>query len=393
MKLLLLRTDLACFFLSPLLPWIPCSRSPLGRSFCICPLAGFVWENVRDQKVLSRAGWSWTVELRDWVAGWVGLEPWQAEAGSEASAVAAARPLKKQNRAREWEQSRRKTALEKTASQTENKLREQEATDQNGKPPGRKRKWNQERNDLFSFQLKQSLLLFPFWGVPVWSKVLPELNKSSSFFPEQHDSSINREFWKQREKTLTLKGDNSGETWRAGNNKKGKHLESHQLLNTTLRHAFKDLKACALLLTQQLQIHGLCITHRKLQSRWNPWGWVFGLPSPLLLKNELVIDPWGLRSPEDRRQAALTQFRPLQLELRSNFKDVWICPALLTQNPSIRWRVYRPNDEIVKDCFLPQGIGNFSVCHCMHCIFMNATEFTNNLPLILIFKLDSYGLH
>lgn len=72
--------------------------------------------------------------------GLVGLEPWQAEAGSEASAVAAARPLKKQNRAREWEQSRRKTALKKTASQTENKFREQEATDQNGKPPEWKRK-------------------------------------------------------------------------------------------------------------------------------------------------------------------------------------------------------------------------------------------------------------
>lgn len=44
-------------------------------------------------------------------------------AGSEASAVAAARLLKKQNRAREWEQSRRKTASKKTASQMENKFR------------------------------------------------------------------------------------------------------------------------------------------------------------------------------------------------------------------------------------------------------------------------------
>lgn len=121
----------------------------------------WVWENVWDQKVLSWLeldSWSWGTERQ--LEGWVGLKPWQGESGAEASAVAAARPLKKQNRSREWEQRRRKTTSEKTASQMENKCREQEATDRNGKPPEWKRKWNQERNETFGLKLKQSLLFF-----------------------------------------------------------------------------------------------------------------------------------------------------------------------------------------------------------------------------------------
>lgn len=62
----------------------------------------WVWENVWDQKVLSwseRDSWSWGPERQ--LGGWVGLKPWQAKTGSEASVVAAARPLKKQNRSRE----------------------------------------------------------------------------------------------------------------------------------------------------------------------------------------------------------------------------------------------------------------------------------------------------
>lgn len=144
---------------------------------------GWVWENVWDQKVLSRSeldSWSWGAEQQ--LGGWAGLKPWQAETGSEASVVAAARPLKKQNRSREEEQPRRKTASEKTASQMENKFREQEATDPNGKPPEWKRKWNQERKETFNLKLKQSrlflfiYLFFTFQGVSVDLRWICHLN-------------------------------------------------------------------------------------------------------------------------------------------------------------------------------------------------------------------------
>lgn len=94
----------------------------------------------------------------------------------------------------------------------ETKFREQETPEWNGKPPEWKRKWNQGRNETFTPKLKQPAFL-PFWRISVDSKVtlLTELSKSSLyvvvvfFFLQQHDSSLNKEFWEHTEMTQTQK--------------------------------------------------------------------------------------------------------------------------------------------------------------------------------------------
>ena len=143
-------------FLSPFFPTFSVSQAHQAGPSAFVPWQGF---GVRECLGPEGSELSW-LEQRHWVEGRAGWEPWPAEAGSEASAVAAVRPLKKQTGARECERSRVKTASEETASQMENKFREQEATDQNGKPPEWKRKRNQDRNATVNLKLKHSLLPF-----------------------------------------------------------------------------------------------------------------------------------------------------------------------------------------------------------------------------------------
>lgn len=188
-KLLFLgRTGLVC---------IPC---PSGRHFCTSPLAGVGCERMFGTRRFW-AGWSWTAGAEglggSWTAG-LAQSPGKPRLGLRQVSWQAP----DLQRSKTGPERRRKTASEKTASQMENQFREQEATDQNGKPPEWKRKWNQERNETSSLKPKQSLLLLTFQGVSV------DLRWICS---EQHDSSINKEFWEHADKTQTLKGDNSGE--------------------------------------------------------------------------------------------------------------------------------------------------------------------------------------
>ena len=121
---------------------------------------------------LEPSGWvaagrlAWPGALASWGWGW----------GSSSSQTSEG--------AKQGPESRKKTASEKRASLMENKFRDQEAPERNGKPPEWKRQWNQGRIETFTPKLKQSLL-FSLLEVSVWIlRWIGELNwlKALYFF-------------------------------------------------------------------------------------------------------------------------------------------------------------------------------------------------------------------
>lgn len=126
------------------LPFPPSSvqswLNPAGTSAFVLGGDG-VWENVWDQKVLN-----W-LELDSWRAGLAG-GPGKPRPGLRQVLWQKPDLWKSKTGAREWEQPRRKTASEKIASQMENTLREQEATNETGSHPNGKEVKPREKWDI-----------------------------------------------------------------------------------------------------------------------------------------------------------------------------------------------------------------------------------------------------
>lgn len=147
-----------------LLPFSPFRVSWTPQELLHLSLAGVGCERMLETRRFW-VGWSWTVGAERRQSG-----SWRAElAWSPGKSRLGLRQVpwqqpdlwRSKTGAREWEQLRRKTASEKTASQMENTFREQEAADEMGSHLNGKEVKPREKWDIHP-KLRQSLLFFPF---------------------------------------------------------------------------------------------------------------------------------------------------------------------------------------------------------------------------------------